>query len=126
MADGFFPARESEPEIRHLLVRMVGTGASAPTKVYGQGVTIARTSEGLYTLTLTGIPGYFMGYTYGLQASTPANVSGHTIVADDYASKVFTFTLYDSAFAVEDLEASEWINFDLWFSTTDTSSVGNR
>ncbi len=113
-----FPLRGRQAEMVAHAVRMVGTGATAPTKEYGNGISIARTSEGLYTLTWAEDPGTYVMATHVLSAATPLNMAGHTLVLDTYASKVLPFQLHDSLFAVDDLEAVEYIDIMIWFKTT--------
>lgn len=107
-----YDPKVSEPELVEIKVRMVGTGAAAPTKVYGRGVTIARSGVGVYTLTFAASPGTYCGYTWGIDASTPGNVKNHDVVLTATSSTVITVNFYDAAAAAHDLAASEWIN--LW------------
>lgn len=103
------------------VMRMVGTGASAPTVVEGKGFSsaITRTSAGLYKLTLLDDPGTFLGATPMLQAATPADIDGHSVVADTYDStnKTIEVLLSDPTPAAHDLAASEWLTVILWFRT---------
>lgn len=112
------PVRGRKPEMVAHPVRMVGTGAAAPTKEIGDGITIARTSAGLYTLTWAEDPGTFVCATHSLRAATPLDMAGHTLIADTYSSKVLPIQLHDSLFAVDDLEAVEYIDMVIWFKTT--------
>ncbi len=117
-----YPARDTEQDVRHHLVQLLGTGASAPTKVIGKGITVSYTAAGRYLLTWASNPGEFLGFTWGLQATTQADVKGHTVTAGAYPATASTFTLeidlWDSAFAAEDLEALEWLFLDIAFKLT--------
>lgn len=116
----FTPSRSSQPETREVKVRMVGTGASAPTKLYGQGITISRLGVGNYRLTFAEAPGAFVNMSHGLQAATPANLAGCTVVAVawDATNKRLDITLYGSTFAVRELAANEWLSLNLTFQAS--------
>ncbi len=109
------PDYVSEANLKRVLVRMVGTGASAPTKVYGKDITIARSNTGVYTLTFATAPGTWAGYTWGIDATTPGNVKNHDVVVTATSATVLTVNFFDTAAAAHDLAAAEWINLDLRF-----------
>ncbi len=44
------PERSSEA-LQNVEVRLLRTGARPPPKVFGRGITVARTGVGVYTLT---------------------------------------------------------------------------
>lgn len=111
-------SQSSEPGTKVVKISMVGTGASAPTKVYGQGVTITRTGAGVYVCTLTEAPGkYAMVSGHAIAATTPANVKNHSIVFGLYSAttKSITVNFFDASAVAHDLAAAEWISFDLVF-----------
>jgi hypothetical protein len=113
--------RASEPESVGIKVRMVGTGASAPTKVLGQGITITRGGVGNYTMTFSESPGAFETISgLALQASTPANMKQCSVVFGAYSASARTLqlTLWDGAGAARELAASEWLQFTLNFKRT--------
>jgi hypothetical protein len=117
----FSPVKSSEAETRVVPCRLLGTGAAAPTKVYGQGATVTRTDVGIYKLTFVDAPGVFAlpsGVT--LQAATPGDIKGHTVVFDtwDATTKSIELTFWSAAEAAHDLAANEWISFDLTFKHT--------
>jgi hypothetical protein len=118
-----YPAVESEPKVRHYLVRLEGAGAAAPDKEVGAGITATRVAEGHYRLTWADAPGEFLGVTPGWQASTPANLAGHTVVVDDHevTDKRLSVWVYDAADAADDLEATEKLFLDLRFKQTSAS-----
>ncbi len=108
------PERSSEA-LQNVEVRLLGTGASAPTKVFGKGITVGRTGVGVYTLTFVESPGTWAGYTWGIDATTPANIKNHDVVVTATSTTVITVTLWDAAAAAHDLAAAEWINLTLKF-----------
>lgn len=106
-------------------VRLLGTGAAAPTKEFGPGITVTRTSEGLLKFTWTENPGEFVGIAgYAFGDTTPADVKGHTIARDTYSEATSTadayieVAMYDSTFAVDDLEATEYLDICFAFKTS--------
>jgi phenolic acid decarboxylase len=113
-------AMVTEAEVVTTIIRMLGTGASAPTKLYGKGVTITRTSEGLYKVTWSENPGTYLGFSWSLDAATPGNVAGHTVVGDTYDTTAFTkeFLYSEGDDTVIDLQADEWINLRVDFKRT--------
>jgi len=120
--DGY-PVRSSEPETVKVPIRILGTGAANPTKVYGKGVTITRTGAGAYLATFSGKAGElgnYVGMTVGLEATTPGDMAGHTVVAGATATSAAgvvtkAFVLYNATFAARDLAALEWITIEFAF-----------
>lgn len=121
MSQAFEPTF-SEPKLHVYHVRLLGTGAAAPTKVLGTGITVTRTAEGRYLLTWAENPYVFAGLTWGLQGTTQGNVKGHTVTCGAYPQTASTYTLevdlWDSTFAAEDLEDAEWMTLDIAFKRT--------
>lgn len=111
--------RSPSNEVQHHVIRAVG-GSSAITKVTGPGVAVTRTGTGTYLLTFSQDPGNLLGAVAGLQAATPANVAGHTVILDEYdpATKTMPFVVYNASDAAHDLAASEWVTLMLAFSFT--------
>lgn len=116
----FFQPLASEPEVRNHHVRLLGTGAAAPTKQIGQGIAVTRTALGVYKLTWTDNPGTFIGATHMLGAETPGDVKGHTLTRDTYDATNFVLevSLWDSVFAANDLAATEYIDLVVAFKAT--------
>lgn len=121
------PDRTTESNVRRHIVRMVGIagGASAPTKIYGKGITISRTAAGRYLLTWADNPGTFIGCSKPLiQATTPGDVAGHDVVVEPFTStpSTQTFTLafrfYGATQVLHDLDALEWISMSIAFKLT--------
>lgn len=116
-----WPSKETQPEVRHHIVRIEGAGAADPEKEFGNGVTVTRLGAGNYKATWAENPGRWLGAPApGLEAATPGDLAGHTVVFDTYDSATFSveFFLYNSAFAAHDLAANEWINLDFRFKQT--------
>lgn len=115
------PGYTNVPEERTYRCRLLGTGASAPTKEIGDGLSVTRTAAGVYKLTFAGfIPFAFVGFHYGLGAATPADVKGHTVtravpvVSSGVAS--IEVSLWNSTFAADDLQATEYMDLTFVFS----------
>jgi phenolic acid decarboxylase len=120
MALDGFDVRSNKAGLRLEVVTMEGTGAAAPTKLYGPGMTITRTSEGLYKITWTDNPGTFLGMTYSLGAATPSAVSGHTVTYDDYvaSTKSIEVLFAEQDFSIFDLADNEYATLVFLFATT--------
>ncbi len=111
------PIRGLIPEHGLHLIRFVG-GTTAVTKVYGPGVAVTYTGTGDYLLTWAENPGAFLGMTYGLQATTVADIKGHTVVAGVFNTTTFTLVvkLTNASESLHDLAALEWITLACHFS----------
>ncbi len=114
-----FPVRVSRPEVTEHLIQAVG-GSSAVTQVYGHGVATTRTSTGLYKLTWTENPGTLVGWSYGLAATTHADLDGWTVVRGVYNTSAFTlaFSVYNDTPTITDLAALNWIDIVCRFAPT--------
>lgn len=111
--------RASVPEKIEYDVSGVG-GSSEVTQEEGDGVTLTRTGTGAYLLTWANDPGVFVGLTYGLSATTPGNIAGHTLIAGLYSTSAFTlaFIVYNASDAAHDLAALEHMHLTVNFKTT--------
>lgn len=121
MTHAAYPVRAGNPEIVEYWIRLQGAGASAPTLAEpsaSAGITVARSSAGIYTLTWADDPGNYVGFTYGFEDTTPANLDDHSCIVDNYTSKVLTITVYDGAPAVDDLESTEYLSLCVAFKRT--------
>lgn len=125
MALDAFVQRSTEPEEVIYRVRMLGTGASTPTKLQGKGVTLGRTGVGVYTVTFNNIPGEFQGLDgFGFNGGTPLNLAGCTVVVTTPASStttlVYTITVYAGGTtpAARELAATEVLTFGMVFERT--------
>lgn len=121
MPQDSYPPRSTVPEELVVRIRMLGTGAAAPTRVVGQGCTITRTSAGLYKLTFSESPGTFVSVgDLTLQAATPGDLKNHSVVADtwDSTARAIEVSLWDASGVAHDLAANEWITVSLVFRRT--------
>ncbi len=113
-------------EERLYRVRLLGTGAAAPTVEVGarEGITATRTAAGVIKLTFAESPVTFIGCAYMFGAATPADVKGHTCTRDTPATSAagvvsMEFSIWDSTFAADDLQATEYLDLTLAFAATD-------
>lgn len=115
-----FDVRSNKAGLRLEVVTMEGTGAAAPTKLYGPGVTISRTSEGLYKITWASAPGVFLGMTYGLGAAAPADVAGYSVAHDTYSTSTRSIEVLVSEAddSIVDLADDEFLTLTFLFATT--------
>lgn len=117
-----YPARDSEPETRHCLVRMVGTaGPAAPTKLLGSDVTITRDGVGVYMLTWASSPGTWVGPAgESFQATTSADVKGCSVSWGVFntTTRAVQFKVWDLAGNARELAALEWLTVDIIFKAT--------
>lgn len=106
---------------------VIGLGAAtAISKVSGgDQVTVTRTGTGAYTVTFAENPGNFMGASITLQATTPGNLAGHTVIPGAWDATLFalSFIVYNAADAAHDLAALEWFNASLKFSSSNLDIV---
>jgi len=119
MSDAY-PVRSSVPEIVEHLISLVGTGAAIPTKVTGTGpgITVTRTSAGLYVLTWSENPGIFIGLSWGLGADTPLDVDRFSLVRSAFASNALSITVFSEAGTATDLAALQYVDIVIRFKRT--------
>lgn len=120
---GANPQHTTEPEAYDLPVRMLGTGAAAPTNEVGRGVAITRIALGQYRLTFQDPPGRYIGPKgYAFQGTVPANLKGCTITLGDFvaatsaAKASIDVFVWSSAFAARELAATERLHLPLQFA----------
>ena len=112
------------PDERRYRVRLLGTGASAPTKQLGNGVTVTRTAAGVYKLTFAKNPGTFVGFNANLGAATPSDVKGHTVTRDTPVDATTTtsayieISLWNASDAADDLQATEYMDLELVYGNS--------
>jgi hypothetical protein len=116
-------ARTSVPEERAIRVRLLGTGAAAPTVEVGPGITAARTATGVGKLTFSENPGTFVGCSYMLGATTPGDVKGHTVTRDTPETSSagvvsLEFSIWNSSFAADNLQATEYLDLAIVYAAT--------
>jgi hypothetical protein len=117
----FYPDETTEAHLKRVEVRLLGTGASVPTKQLGQGITVTRTGTGVYKLTFGESQGVWRGHTgVGFEATTPADLKTHSVVFGAYntTTRAIELTLYDASGNAHDLAALEFLNFTLRFKQT--------
>lgn len=116
-------SRQAGTRIHH--VRLLGTGSSTPTKEIGHGITVSRTAAGVYKCqwALGASPGTFLGFTWGLGASTPGDVKGHTVTRSTITAETssagyfISVSLWNASDAADDLQATEYMDLTFHFKT---------
>jgi len=115
--------RSPSNELQLHCIRAVG-GSSAVTKVTGPGVTVSRLDTGDYKLIWSQDPGNCLGIGATLQATTPGNLAGHTVICGAFVPKsgstnaYVLVNVYNASDASHDLAALEWFTVDAKFSFT--------
>jgi len=116
------PGYSNTPELRDYHVRLLGTGASDPTKQYGPGVTVTRTAVGVFKFTFLSNPGIFVKFDWALGDATPSNVKGCTVTRGSYTTAAgvysLSLSLWDSAFAAKELAATNEMDITISFKET--------
>lgn len=117
-----FPPRVNEAGERDYLVRFVG-GSAAVTKVTGPGITVTYISTGIVDLTWSENPGTFLGATFGFQATTAADVKGHTCVPGVWNASTLKLRLNitNASESLHDLAALEWLTCRVSFKDSATA-----
>jgi hypothetical protein len=123
MSQSAYPARSTRPQAVTVPVRFQGNGSSAPVQELGEGVSVARAAEGVYEYTFGESPGLFVGVSDALQATTAADVKGHTLVwgAWNASTLKIRVSLFNASDAAHDLATAEWIHAQFLFSRTSVS-----
>ncbi len=108
------PAVLSISDGRLYIVRLQGTGAANPTVEVGQGVTVTRTSAGVYHIVFGENPGIFMGMMPTIGAATPSDVKGFSFIRDTYDPTTLTIDVevFNASTTPTDLLANQFL--DLW------------
>jgi hypothetical protein len=101
MGQFVYPFRTKTPELISIHARILGVGAGAPTKEFGEGVTFTRDGVGLYTVTFAENNGKFMGAEGAFFVNTLA-ASTARVVQFDFDSYTGS-SPYALAFAVHDV-----------------------
>lgn len=112
------PVRSPVTELVVCPVRFVG-GTTAVTKVFGEGVTVTYIGTGLVDLTFGDAQGTYVGLAGvpAFEATTAADVKGHTCVAGVYntTTRTLRLNITNAAEALHDLAALEWLTATLLF-----------
>jgi hypothetical protein len=121
-----YPKQTTEPESFSFPVLLQGQGAVAPTVTVGKGVTVARGTAGVYTLTFANNPGpaaaSFLGGAAGFGNATATVVLGWTVCFGAYTAATATgvkatlkITVGNSSFAAADLATTSTLGLTLTF-----------
>lgn len=112
------PVRSPVTELVLCPVRFVG-GSTAVTKVVGDGVAVTYVSTGVVDLTFSDAQGTYVGLAGGasFEATTAADVKGHTCVAGVFNTTTNTLRLNitNASETLHDLAALEWLSVTLLF-----------
>ena len=112
------PVRSPVTELVLCPVRFVG-GSTAVTKVSGEGATVTYIGTGLVDVTHDESQGTYVGLigAPSFDATTAADVKGHTCVAGVYSATTRTLRLNitNASEALHDLAALEWLTVTLLF-----------
>jgi len=124
MSGDAYPVRSSEPESRERTIRLLGVNNADPTKEVGKGVTVTRTAEGVYLITWTRDPGYFMGvkgYMFG--GLVAADCKGYTATRGLYSATAYTLSIsvWNSTFAAADIIADQYLDITIAFKATSSA-----
>ncbi len=116
------PSKTNVPSERIYRVRLLGANGADPTKEFGPGVTVTRTSEGIYRFSFNENPGEFIGvggYMFG--DTTPDDVKNKTIKRDTYTAPSGSTDGYVECHVFEsgtldDIEATEYLDITFVFA----------
>lgn len=119
----FNPSRTSVADERKYQIRLLGTGAANPVTQIGRGVVVTRTAVGVFKVAFTEHPGTFINYKWSFGATTPGDVKGQTctrgIPVTDAAGQVsISVSTWSSAFAADELLATEFLDLEFKFAAT--------
>ena len=116
----FYPARQVVQEVRVYHLRLLGVNGAAPTKQEGEGVTVTRTSEGLYKITWAENPFQFIGFHANFGSLTMDDLVDYTCVRGVYNSTAYTlaFSTYKQNGTVEDIVADQYLDIVIYFSAS--------
>ena len=118
-----YPQRASEPETYEHILTFTGAGSSNPTVNFGKGLTVARTSQGVYTITFVDFPGNLCGFGASFQATTISDLKGYTCVIGrfDATGKILIINITDSSQALQDLTSTRTISLSITFKRAQTT-----
>jgi hypothetical protein len=117
------PVKSNILEDGRMCVGITGTGASNPTKNYGDGISVARQAAGVFRFSFLSHYGAYKGCSLNLlRGATPANLKQCTITtANPVAPSGNTpgyvdVQLWDSAGAARELAATEIMELEFCFA----------
>lgn len=103
-------------------VRLLGVNGANPTKEFGPGVTVTRTSEGIIRFSFNENPGEFVGIRgFALGDTTPADVKNKVLTRGSYVAPsgatdgYIECHLFESG-TLDDLEATEYLDITFVFA----------
>lgn len=114
----FFPPLSTIQNERTYRLRLLGVNGANPTKQVGAGMTVTRTSEGLYKITWAKDPFRFIGCGHSFGSVTMTDMADYTFVRGVYNATAHTleFSIIKQNGTVEDLVANQFLDVDVTFS----------
>ena len=111
------PQRATEPESYEHLIRMTGPGSTLPTKTAGRGVTLSRTSPGLYVMTFIDPPGNIVGSGAQLTSPTMTDLKNFSVILStpDATGKIFQVTIFNASGTAVDLLTNQILDVTYTF-----------
>jgi hypothetical protein len=121
----FSPSRSSINDERKYQIRILGTGAANPVTEIGQRVVVTRTAVGVFKVAFTEHPGTFVRFGWAFGAATPGDVKGQSCtrgvpVTDAAGQLSISVSTWSSAFAADELLATEYLDLEFIFSASKT------
>ena len=116
-----YPLKGGEPELVTYKLRLLGETTGPTVSIdegSSQGVSVAYSATGIYTLTWGDSPGKFVSAQASLGAATPADLAGHTVIRDTYASLALAFSVFNAADAAHALVDDEYLDVEVTFQRT--------
>ena len=114
--------RSNVPSERVYRCRLLGVDGADPTKEFGPGMTVTRTSEGIYRFSFNDNPGEFVcvgGYVFG--DTTPDGIKAKILVRDTYTAPsgstdgYIECHVFDTG-TLDDIEATEYLDVSFVFA----------
>jgi len=114
-------SRSSVLEERKYQIRLLGTGAANPVTEVGQRVLVTRTAVGVFKVAFLDHPGTFIRFGWASGATVPGDVKGQTLtrglpVTDAAGQLSISVSWWSSAFAADELLATEYLDLEFIFS----------
>ena len=117
-----FDTKTNVPSERIYRVRLLGSNGADPTKEFGPGVTVTRTSEGIYKFSFNDNPGEFIGiggWVFG--DTTPGDVKAKYLTRDTYTAPSGSTAGYIECHVFEsgtldDIEDTEYLDISFVFA----------
>lgn len=128
MYSSFYKEMIDVPEPRERFIRLVGTGASAPTAAAGTGagVTITYVGVGDYKIKYTENPGTYLGIKgFTLESATGTDLKNFSVVFKDFdaTNKVVEVLIFSGAGAATDLTTAQSLSLTVLFKQTAVNAV---